>query len=89
MERRHGFPCAIRKVKKEGLKKRSTAFLQSERQGDHVSVFWVGTWTEREQSHVFLDPVNFGKAPLEKQSCNKNNHLATEFMHDFESKLNL
>ena len=42
-----------------------------------------------EQSHVFLDHVNFGKAPLEKQSCNKNNYLATEFMHDFASKSNL
>ena len=27
--------------------------------------------------------------PLEGQSCNKNNYLATKFMHDFANELKL
>jgi hypothetical protein len=85
MECRHGFPCAIRKVKKEGLNKDRLFFCCPN--GENTCRFFE--WAPEEQSHGFLDPVNFGKAPLEKQSCNKNNYLATEFMHDFASKSNL
>ena len=82
----YGFSCAIRKVKKEGLNKDRLFFCCPNDKENTCRFF---EWAPEEQSNGSLQPVNFSKTPLEKQNCNKNNYLATEFMHDFASKLNL
>ena len=81
-ECRHGLPCAVRKVKKEGLNKDRLFF------NDMESTCRVFEWAP-DQKLGFFQSVNFSKAPVEKQSCKKNNYLTTEFMHDFASKLNV
>ena len=46
-------------------------------------------WAPEEPSFGSFQPVNFSKEPLENKGYNKNNYLATEFMHDFANELKL
>ena len=84
-ECRHGLPCAIRKVKKEGLNKGQLFFCCPNDKENTCRFF---EWAHDEELG-FFQTVNFSKEPLEKQSCNKNNYLATKFMHDFANQLQL
>jgi hypothetical protein len=84
-ECRHGLPCAIRKVKKEGLNKDRLFFCCP---NDKESTCRFFEWAPDEELGCF-QTVNFSKEPLEKQSCNKNNYLTTKFMHDFANQLKL
>ena len=84
-ECRHGLPCAVRKVKKEGLNKDRLFFCCA---NDMESTCRFFEWAPDQKLGLFQS-VNFSKAPVEKQSCKKNNYLTTEFMHDFATKLNV
>ena len=84
-ECRHGLPCATRKVKKEGLNKDRLFYCC---RNDKESTCRFFEWAPDEELG-FFQTVNFSKEPLEKQSCNKNNYLATKFMHDFANQLQL
>jgi hypothetical protein len=66
----------IRKVKKEGLNKDRLFFCYP---NDKESTCRFFEWAPDEQLG-FFHTVNFSKGPLEKQSCNKNNYLATKYM---------
>ena len=93
-ECRHGLPCAVRMVKKEGLNKDRLFFCCA---NDKESTCRFFEWAPDEQlgffqsvnvSHFSNGPSR-SEVPLEGQSCNKNNYLATKFMHDFANELKL
>ena len=93
-ECRQGLPCAVRKVKKEGLNKDRLFFCCA---NDKESTCRFFEWAPDEQLGFFqsvnVSPFSNGpsrsEVPLEGQSCNKNNYLATKFMHDFANELKL
>ena len=67
-ECRHGFPCVIRKVKKEGLNKDRLFFCCPNDKENTCRFF---EWVPEEQSHAFYQNVNFVKPLLKKSSLEK------------------
>jgi hypothetical protein len=72
-------------VKKEGLNKDRLLFCCA---NDMESTCRFFEWAP-DQKLGFFQSVNFSKAPVENKGYNKNNYLATEFMHDFANELKL
>ena len=75
-ECRHGSPCVIRKVKKEGLNKNSCRFFE---------------WVPHEPTYAHYRNGNFFKPPLEKPSLEKptEHYLTSEFINDFANNLTI
>ena len=85
-ECRHGSPCVIRKVKKEGLNK-DLRFFCCPNDKENSCRFFELVPIEPTYSHY--RSVNFFKPPLEKPSSEKptEHYLTTEFINDFAYNL--
>ncbi len=86
-ECRHGYLCAIRKVKKEGLNKDRKFFCCLNNQLNSCRFF---EWVPDELSHISYQSVNFVKPTLKKSKEEpKEQYLRTEFINDFANKLTI
>ena len=85
-ECRHGSPCVIRKVKKEGLNKDRRFFCCPNDKENSCHFF---EWVPEEPTYAHYRSVNFFKPPLEKPSLEKptEHYLTTEFINDFANNL--
>ena len=79
----HGFPCMIRKVKKEGLNKDRKFFCCSNDKESSCKYFdWVPE--EPYQDVSFVEPLS--SKPTEKH---EEHYLANKFINDFANSLNI
>ena len=87
-ECRHGSPCVIRKVNKEGLNKDRRFFCCSNDKENSCRFF---EWIPDETTYAHYRSVNFFKPPLENMSSEKptEHYLTTEFINDFANNLNI
>ena len=85
-ECRHGSPCVIRKIKKEGLNKDRRFFCCPNDKENSCRFF---EWIPEEPTYAHYRSVNFFKPPLEKPSLEKptEHYLTTEFINDFAYNL--
>ena len=81
----HGLPCAIRKVKKEGLNKDRLFFCCASNEGNRCRFF---EWAPEERVGC-LQTVDFAKQPLGSSDCKKSSLLTVEFMNKFSDELEL
>ena len=85
-ECRHGSPCVIRNVKKEGLNKDRLFFCCPNDKENSCRFF---EWVPDEPTYAHYRSVNFFKPPLEKPSLEKptEHYLTSEFINDFANNL--
>jgi hypothetical protein len=81
----HGLPCAIRKVKKDGLNKDRLFFCCANNEGNRCRFFG---WAPEERVGC-LQTVDFAKQPLGSSDCKNSNLLTVEFMNKFSDELKL